>query len=66
VRSKAGISQLNLAHGNNNKKVENLKVKTVKLRSIDQQLGESVESVRKKKRKEEFAEKEDFKPGVKK
>jgi len=34
------------------------------LRSIGKQSGESVESVRKKKRWEGFAEKESFKPGV--
>jgi len=49
------MSRLNLPHGTNNYKVETRKTKKKKktdmLRSIGKQSGESVESVRKKKRK---------------
>ena len=46
VRSKADMSQFNLPHGTNNKKVENRKSKKVKktdmLRSASKQSGESM------------------------
>ena len=54
VRSKADTSQLNLPHGTNGEKVENRQIKSKKtdmLIGIGKQLGESVESVLKKKRK---------------
>ena len=54
VRSKADMSQLNLPHGTNTKKwkTEKLKIKkTVMLRSISKQSGESTQSALKKNRK---------------
>jgi len=71
VRSKADITQPNLPHGTNNYEWKREKLnskKTDMLRSIGKQSGESVESVRKKKRRlrwEGFAEKECVKPGIK-
>jgi len=52
VQSEADTSQLNLLHGPTTKKWKNRKSKkTGMLRSIGKQIGESVESVLKKKRK---------------
>ena len=54
MRSTAHISQLNLPQLTSNQKVENRKTKKEKmdmLRSVGKQSGESMESVRKKKRK---------------
>jgi len=52
MRSKAYVSQINLQHGTttNSGEQEDYRIKTDMLRSIGKQSGESVESVRKKKR----------------
>jgi len=52
VRSKAYTGQIHLQHGTttNSGEQEDNKVKTDMLKSIGKQSGESVESVRKKKR----------------